>query len=221
MKKYLTLILCVICIFISGCTVVNKQVKTDGERGYAYMDYRINLLGFQVIKTEDNEKIYHNDNELNYITVVPVYNYQKILDPNSELGQYFEYFVSDKESFKLIIPDECISFFDEYEYFILRFDTIIVDTKKIDNGEEKVDKEAAIDLRKERLKGTLLGVKDDKIYFSEYIYNEEITLAFLNEFDTVNPKLTNGMSVSEFLKWFDCIKELPEEVCKKKYSIMK
>ena len=66
-----------------------------------------------------------------------------------------------------------------------------------------------------------MGVKDNKIYFSDYIYNEELNLTFLNEFDTINPKLTNGMSDSEFLKWFDCIKELSEEVCTKRYSILK
>ena len=221
MKKYLILILCFLSVFTSGCTIELKHGQTTGNTHYRYIDYRINLLGFQVIETEDNEKIYENDIKLNYITVVPIYNYQKILDPSSEFAQYYEYFISEKESFKLIIPDECISFFEEYEYFILRFYTIIVDTKKIVNGEEKVDKESVIDLRTEKIKGTLLGVKDNKIYFSDYIYNEELNLTFLNEFDTINPKLTNGMSYSEFLKWFDCIKELSEEVCTKRYSILK
>lgn len=180
------------------------------------------LLRFKILDIYDD--VYLDENREEKVTVATVYLYEEFDEALGDpvfFNQYGNFYV-DQEKFKdkscpiyyykkLIIPDGYRDFFTKYDEYILRMD--LFKSEIFYCMDKLIDKNGTYMIKlSELVEGTILPVKDGRIYLDELTEEEKSlqcdgpSLFYFNQFLEEDKHLKNHDTVDEFREWLKCIR---------------
>lgn len=177
---------------------------TDNTKMEYLKIHRNYLAQFQVVDRNPSEVLYNSaGEEVDHIDVIMIEYYRRIFESETWENDSIDIYIKEKKVYHLIVDEESKCFFDKYDKFIMRMNRNMVIKRKVIDGllEYLSDESDAITVDY----WTLLAVDNEKIVLDSDYNNNGKSLLNYNKLKIINPKLSNGMEMNEFLKWVECM----------------